>query len=183
MSIDIKEIQEGAAEARETAADVATGAIVDMVGAATHPVTTARRTARRLERQGDPVNTQIRRQVTRTRNDVAEAVDDVVSGNLAQRIALKGIRATKNRARRKDIVGDVLYVGLSLLHRGLSTTVHQLNKFEDASQPPPRSASASPARRSGTGRVRRGARSSTRRATGTARRATRRVAGTARRTA
>ena len=170
MSIDIKESQEGAAEARETAADVATGAIVDMVGAATHPVSTARRTARRLERQGDPVNTRIRRQVTRTRHEVADAVDDVVSGNLAQRIALKGIRATKNRARRKDIVGDVLYVGLSFLHRGLSTTVHQLNKLEDASQPPARNASASVARRSNSGRARRSGRTGTRRAVGSARR-------------
>ena len=176
MSIDIKEIQEGAAEAQETVADVATGAIVDMVGAATHPVSTVRRTARRLERQGDPVNTQIRRQVTRTRHEVAEAVEDVVSGNLAQRLALKGIRATKNRARRKDIVGDVLYVGISLLHRGLSTTVHGLNKFEDASQPPARSASASPARRSTATRTRRGARRPVRRTSGSARRATRRVA-------
>jgi len=155
MSIDIKEIQEGAAEARETVADVATGAIVDVVGAATHPVTTARRTVRRLKRQGDPVNTRIGRQVTRTRREVKEAVDDVVSGNLAQRLALKGIRATRNRARRQDIVGDVLYVGLSLLHRGLSDTLHQLNKLEDASQPPARSASAAPTRRASTGRSRR----------------------------
>jgi hypothetical protein len=176
MSIDIKEIQEGAAEARETVADVATGAIVEMVGAASHPVSSARRTARRLERQGDPVNTQIRRQVTRTRKEVAEAVDDVVRGNLAERLALKGIRATKNRARRKDIVGDVLYVGLSLLHRGLNGTLRKLNKFEGASQPPARNASASPARRSTTSRARRSAGSTIQRATSSARRAPRRVA-------
>jgi hypothetical protein len=166
MSIDIKEIREGAAEAQETVADVATGAIVDLVDAATHPVSTARRTARRLERKGEPVNQEIRRQVsrrvTRTRKEVVEAVDDVVSGNLAERLALTGIRATRNRARREDIVGDVLYVGLSLLHRGLRGTVRQLNKLEGASQPPARSGStarsASPARRSTAGRTRRRAR-------------------------
>jgi hypothetical protein len=111
---------------------------------------------------------------------VAEAVEDAVSGNLAERLALKGIRATKNRARRQDILGDVLYVGLSLLHRGVSVTLRQLNKLEDASQPPARtgatSRSASPARRSSTGRARRSTRG---RARGTARR----VTGTARRTA
>ncbi len=156
MSIDIQEIQEGVAEAQETAAGVATGAVVDLVDKATHPITTVRKTARRLERKGEPVNAEIRRQVTRTRKEVAEtvaeAVDGVVSGSLAERLALKGIRATRNRARRLDIVGDVLYVGLSLFHRGVGDTRRRLSKLEDASQPPARSGaggrSASPARRS-----------------------------------
>ena len=82
MSIDIQEIQEGAAEAQETVADIATGAVVDIVEKATHPVSTARKTARRLERKGEPVNTQLKRQVTRTRHEVEDAVEDVVSGNL-----------------------------------------------------------------------------------------------------
>ncbi len=178
MSINIREIQEGAAEAQAPVADVATGAIVDVVDAASHPVSTARKTARRLERKGEPVNTRLRRQATRTRQQVMESVDDVVSGNLAERLALKGIRVTKARARRQDIVGDVLYVGLSLLHSGLRSTLHQLNKFEDASQPPARgserrSRSSSPARRA-----------TARRATaGRTRRATRRVATAAGRSA
>ncbi len=152
MSIDIQEIQEGAAEAQETVTDVATGAVVDLVDKATHPVSTVRKTARRLERKGDPVNTQIKRQITRTRHEVEETVEDVVSGNLAERLALKSIRATKARARRLDIVGDVLYVGLSLFHRGVGGTRRRLSKLEDASQPPSRNGSstrtASPARRS-----------------------------------
>jgi hypothetical protein len=177
MSINIREIQEGAAEAQDTMADVATGAIVDMVDAASHPISTARKTARRLERKGDPVNTRLRRQATRTRHQVMESVDDALSGNLAERLALRGIRLTKARARRKDIVGDVLYVGLSLLHRGLRNTLHELNKFEDASQPPARgSERTSPARRST-------ARRPTRSSVGRTRRATRRVASAARRSA
>ncbi|HEX6348469.1 MAG TPA: hypothetical protein VF160_03670 [Candidatus Dormibacteraeota bacterium] len=151
MSIDIQEIQEGVAEAQETVADVATGAIVDVVDKATHPITSVRRTARRLERKGDPVNTQIKRQVTRTRHEVEDAVEDVVSGNLAERVAIRSLRATKNRARRLDIVGDVLYVGLSLFHRGVGGTRRRLSKLEDASQPPARNGSttrtASPSRR------------------------------------
>jgi|SRR5690349_17910314 hypothetical protein len=159
MSIDIQEIQEGAAEAQETVADVATGAVVDLVDKATHPVSTVRKTARRLERKGDPVNTQIKRQVTRTRHEVEETVEDVVSGNLAERLALQSIRATRNRARRLDIVGDVLYVGLSLFHRGVGVTRRRLSKLEDASNPPARNGSAartaSPARRSSRTRTRR----------------------------
>jgi hypothetical protein len=188
MSINIKEIQEGVAEAQDTMANVATGAIVDMVDAASHPVSSVRKTARRLERQGDPVNTQLRRQATRTRNQVMESVDDVVSGNLAERLALRGIRLTKARARRKDIVGDVLYVGLSLLHRGLRNTLHELNKFEDASQPPARGSersprSSSPARRSTAGRARNSGTTRTRSTARRARRTTRRVATAARRSA
>jgi hypothetical protein len=198
MSINIREIQEGAAEAQDTMADVATGAIVDMVDAASHPVSTVRKTARRLERKGEPVNTQLRRQATRTRHQVMDSVDDVVSGNLAERLALRGIRLTKARARRQDIVGDVLYVGLSLLHRGLRNTLHELNKFEDASQPPARggertsrtnSRPASPARRSTArrrstaSRTRQSVTARTRNAAGRTRRATRRVAAAARRSA
>lgn len=191
MSIDIKEIQEGAAEAQDTMANVATGAIVDMVDAASHPVSTVRKTARRLERKGDPINTQLRRQATRTRNEVMESVEDVVSGNLAERIALRGIRLTKARARRQDIVGDVLYVGLSLLHRGLRNTLHELNKFEDASVPPARGGerpSSSPARRatarrSTASRTRQSATMRTRNTARRARRTTRRVATAARRSA
>jgi hypothetical protein len=154
-------------------ANVATGAIVDIVDAASHPVSTVRKTARRLERKGDTVNTQLRRQATRTRREVIQSVDDAVSGNLAERLALQGIRLTRARARRQDIVGDVLYVGLSLFHRGLRTTVQGLNKLEDATQPPARgsarsSRSSSPAR-GGTAKTR-----GTRRRT--VRRATRRVA-------
>ena len=182
MSINIKDIQEGTAEAQDTMANLATGAIVDIVDAASHPVSRVRKTARRLERQGDPVNTQLRRQATRTRHQVMESVDDVVSGNLAERMALRGIRLTKARARRQDIVGDVLYVGLSLLHRGLRNTLHELNKFEDASQPPARgsersSRPSSPARRS-TAR-----RSTARRATARTRSAGRRTRSTTRRVA
>jgi len=138
MSIDINEIQEGAAEVQDTVADVATGAVVDIVDKATHPITTVRKTARRLERKGEPVNTEIKRQVARTRHQVEDAVEEVVSGSFAERLALRGIRVTKNRARRQDIVGDVLYIGLSLFHQGLTGTRRRLGKLEDATRLPVR---------------------------------------------
>ncbi|HEX6547539.1 MAG TPA: hypothetical protein VF134_02210 [Candidatus Dormibacteraeota bacterium] len=160
MGIDVKEIRDSTMEAEETMAGAATGAIVTAVDAATHPG----RTIRRLERRGEPVNRSLRRQANRTADDIQEAAVDVVSGNLAERITLAGIRLAKSRARRKDVIGDVLSAGLSVLHRGLSATAHEVGKFEKATEPPsrPTARRTSPARRSST-RTTRSRRSTARR--------------------
>lgn len=172
MGIDIREMREGAVEAQDTAANVTTGAIVGLVGAATDPIGTVRKTVRRLDRAGDPVNTQLRRRATQTRNEVSETAGDVVSGNLAQRFALHGISMVKDRARRKDVVGDVLFLGLTYLHRGLQGYRSEVGKFETALQPPVRNGetrNSGSARRSTTTRARRTAATARRTAKRTAR--------------
>lgn len=161
MSIDIKEVRnetrEGAGEARETVTNAATGAVVSMMDAATDPVGTARREVRRLARRGEPVNRRVAQRVERTTDEVIETADDVVSGNLAVRLALNGIRVVRNRSRRKDVIGDVLHGGLSLVNTVLDGTARELGKFQQATQPPSRSAERrpSPARRSPARRARR----------------------------
>src|SRR5579871_3895240 len=181
MSIDIKEMRTDTAHAEETLANAATGAVVSMAGAAADPVGTTRRQIRRLSKQGEPVNRRISRRAERTAENIAETADDVVSGNLAERVALRGIRIVRNRARRRDMFGDVLYGGLSLLNSVLDGTARELNKFQDASQPPARGSEhrSSPARLS-TSRRRTAAANRVTRAT---RRTTRSVATRTRRTA
>jgi hypothetical protein len=178
MGIDVKEIREATMEADATMADAATGAVVTAVDAAVHPVRSVEKGVRRLRKRGEPVNRQLRRQASRTAADVPEITVDVVSGNLAERITLTGLRIARDRARRRDVIGDVLTAGLSVIHRGLSATVHEVGKFEKATEPPTRNGarSSSPARRSTTARSRR----TTSRKTTTTRRTTR---STARRTA
>ncbi len=183
MSVDVKEmrseIREGAAEAQETMTNAATGAVVSVVEAAADPVGTARKEVRRLAKRGEPVNRRLGREAENTAEDVAGAVDDVVSGNLAERVALRGIKVLRNRARRRDIFGDVLYGGLNLFNTVLDGTARELNKFQDASQPPNRDGDRrrSPARRSTRSRSRSAA------ARGSARSTAARASGTARRSA
>lgn len=154
MSIDVKQIREGVTETEETLANAATGAIVSAVGAAANPVSTVRRTVRRLEKRGEPVNRRLERRVERTTEDALDMTVDVVSGNLAERITLAGIRIARDRARRRDMVGDVLFRGMELIHRGLSGYAREVGKFETATEPPARNGERSPARRSASARPR-----------------------------
>lgn len=121
MSIDVKDIRETVSESEETLADATTGAVVSAVEAATDPVTTVRKTVRRLEKRGEPVNRRIERRVERTANRALGTASDVVTLKLAERLTLRGIRMAKDRARRRDTVGDVLFRGFEILHRGLDS--------------------------------------------------------------
>lgn len=177
MSVDVREMREGVVDAEETMANAATGAIVSVVDAATDPVGAVRKTVRRLEKRGGPVNRRLERRVERAAEDAADTTVDVVSGNLAERVTLAGIRVVKNRARRRDVVGDVLFRGVELVHKGLNAYAGELSKFQNATEPPTRNGerSSSPARRSARGR--------TRRAAGTSRRSTNRSTRTSSRAA
>ena len=183
MGIDIKEIRDDAMDAEKTMADAATGAIVSVVDAATHPVGTARKSVRRLAKRGEPVNRRVERRVSRTSGNVAEATIDVVSGNLAERVALFGIRMVRDRSRKQDMLGDVLHRGLDFFNTALDGTAKELGKFQKASEPPTRSGErkSSPARRSTSTRARATARSTRRTTTTRTKRTTSRAKSTARR--
>ena len=160
MSVDVKEIREGVTESEETLANVATGAIASAADAAGSPVSTVRKTVRRLERRGEPINRRIERRVERATDRALDVTVEVVSGNLAERITLAGIRMARDRARRRDTVGNVLFRGMELLHSGLRSYAREVGKFETATEPPARSGerSGSAARRSSRSRPRRAAR-------------------------
>ena len=192
MGIDIKEMRDGTIEAERTMADATTGVVVSVVDAATDPVGTVRKSVRRLARRGEPVNRRVERRVNRTADEVTEVTVDVVSGNLAERVALYGIRLLRDRSRRQDVVGDVLFRGLTLFNTALDGTASELGKFQKASEPPTRNGErrSAPARRSTSSRARATGRSVSRRASSarstaksTTKSATRSTTSRARRTA
>lgn len=156
MSVDIKEMRNEATQAEETVANTATGAVVSMASAMADPVGTTRRQVRKLSRRGEPVNRRVARRAERTAEEIGDTADDIVSGNLAERIALRGIRRVRNRARRTDLLGDVLHGGLSLVNTVLEGTARELGKFREASKPPARTGGrrTSSARRSTARRAR-----------------------------
>jgi hypothetical protein len=171
MSIDVKEVRDGVVDTEKAFANVATGAILSAVDAASNPIATARKTARRLEKRGEPVNRRLERRAERTGERAVEATVDVVSGNLAERLTLAGIRLAKARARRRDPIGDVVFRAMELVHRGLKNYVDEVQKFQTATEPPTRNGEhrASPARRSSARRTTRAAARTTRTRRSTAR--------------
>src|SRR5918912_2977236 len=81
-------------------ADLATGAIVGVADAATHPLQTLRNQARQLRRRGQPVNEDLVKDAGAAGEQFAETGEEVASGRLAERIALQGVRLVKQQARR-----------------------------------------------------------------------------------
>jgi len=185
MELEVKDVTDQAKETEATLADAATGVVVAMADAASHPFRTARREVRRLERQGAPVNRKLDRNVKRAAGEAAEFTEDVIDGTLPERWALTGIRVLKNRARRKDTVGELLFRGFQVVNGGLERYLKTVQRFEDATEPPARGSGSSGARKpttAGTARsTARKARSTARRARSTATRARTRTRSTARR--
>lgn len=65
----------------------------------------------------------------------------------AERLATQGLGAVKRRARRQDLIGKATYRTLSVVHEGLGSAAHGLERLAEASQPPVRgTARQAPAR-------------------------------------
>lgn len=179
MELEVKDVTNQAKATESTLADAATGVVIAMADAATHPARTVRREVRRLERQGAPVNRKLDRNAKRAAGDAAEFTEDVIDGTLPERWALSGIRVLKNRARRKDTVGELLFRGFQVVNGGLERYLKTVQRFEGATEPPSRGSSSSAARERTTARR---ARTTARRARSTATQTRTRTRSTARRT-
>ena len=174
MAVEIKETTESAVENVVMGADLVTGAAVTVAEtverAISHPV----REARKIERRGAAAN-------KRFSKDVAGLMDgtvEVVEAMMPEKVALFGIHAIKDRARRKDLIGDVAYRTLELVNGGLEAVVGTLTRLERATKPPTRPGTTHlrPSRP-----VRKAARSAKRTVRGTATRTAASVRSTARR--
>jgi hypothetical protein len=176
MAVDIKETSgstvENAVENMTLAADFVTGSAVtvaDNVGRAVgHPV----REARKIERRGAAANKRFSRDVAGFVGDTTEAIDAM----MPEKVALLGIQAIKDRARRKDLVGDVAYRALELVNGGLEAVLGTLNRLERATTPPTRPGTSrtrtAPSVKKAAGSARRTGRRSTSAAIKSARRGT-----------
>lgn len=119
-------------------ADIATGAVLGVAGAASHPLQTIRGQARGLRRRGEPVNEEIARSAYGTGRQVYETGEGVASGRLPERFALEGVRLVKRQARRDDVIGDIAYGALSAINSVVKRAMGTLSKFESDSEPPRR---------------------------------------------
>jgi len=148
-------------------ADLLAGATAAAVETVTHPV----RAIRKLERKGAPINHELRTSTVRQVGAAAETLQ----GYLPERVLLTGLRFVKERARRKDLIGQVAFRTLEILNDGFGAVTTVVKRMERASEPPRRGAAKSP-----LGTTARQARTATRKTVakvvgtgrGTARRAT-----------
>jgi len=138
MAVEIRETSESAIEnAVENVtmgADLVTGAAVTVAENVTRAVSHPVREARKIERRGAAANKRFSR-------DVADFVDDTTEtfdAFMPEKVALLGIHAIKDRARRKDLIGDVAYRTLELVNGGLEAVLGTLNRLEKATTPPTR---------------------------------------------
>lgn len=153
MELEVKDVTGQAKDAESTLADAATGVVLSMADAATHPVRTVRREVRKLERKGAPVNRRVDRQVKRAAGEAAEFTEDVIDGTAPERWALTGIRMLKDRARRKDTLGDLLYQGLAVVNGGLERYLKTVQRFESATTPPAKGSGSTSSGRTGARRA------------------------------
>jgi hypothetical protein len=138
MAVEIKETTdngvENLVENAVMGADLVTGAAVTVAEnvnrAINHPV----REARKIERRGAAANKRFSRDVA----DFVEDTSDVFEAVMPEKVALLGIHAIKDRARRKDLIGDVAYRTLELVNGGLEAVLGTLNRLERATTPPTR---------------------------------------------
>ena len=134
MAVDIKETTENAVENVVMGADLVTGAAVTVAENVTRAINNPVREARKFERRGASANKQLSKDVADFVDDTAEAIGAM----MPEKVALRGIHAIKDRARRKDVIGDFAYRWLELVNGGLEMMLGTLTRLERATQPPTR---------------------------------------------
>jgi len=142
MAVEIKETNnsavESAVEGAVTGADLVSGAAVTVAENVTRAISHPVREARKIERRGAAANKRLGKDVAGFVDDTAEAIDAI----MPEKVALLGIHAIKDRARRKDLIGDVAYRTLELVNGGLEAVLGTLNRLEKATTPPTRPGTA-----------------------------------------
>jgi hypothetical protein len=138
MAVEIKETTEktvdNIVENAVMGADLVTGAAVTVAENVTRTVSHPVREARKIERRGAAANKRFGKDVAGLMVDTVEVIDAM----MPEKVALRGIHVIKDRARRKDLIGDVAYRTLELVNGGLEAVLGTLNRLERATEPPTR---------------------------------------------
>jgi hypothetical protein len=176
MSIDLgkttRKASENTIETGLMGADLVTGTAVTIADNVSEAIAHPTRTANKLERRGSPANQDLARAAEDLYQDGVEAIEAL----MPEKIAIRGLRLIKDRARRRDLVGDVAYRSLEIFNGGLELVLRPLTRLERASEPPARPSpnrvrTPRPFRRA-AGSTSSAARSTSRRVRSTARRGT-----------
>lgn len=121
-----------------SAGDIAVGATAEAVEASTDSAKAVNRQATRLERRGAPLNRRLRRQVERATEQAFQTTVGVFDGTIPGQLVLRGVGVVKDRARERDLIGEVAFRYLQLVHGGVGKAARSLARLEDATTPPGR---------------------------------------------
>ena len=121
-------VEEFAVGAAKTAAEVATD-----------PVRAARKQAKSFERKGTPTVRRINRQLNAMLPDRLEIFGVQVNGRLPEKMAIKGLHGIRAQAKRQDVVGNVAKRTLRIFNGSFKTIAKTATRFEQASDPTPKS--------------------------------------------
>ena len=128
--------------------EVAIGAAESAAEVATNPVGAARKQVRNFERKGTPAVRRINRRISAMLPDRVIVFGLQVDDRFPEKLAIKGLHAVRDQARRQDMVGGVAKRTLKLFNGSFKTIARTATRFEEASQlTPKREAPARPARK------------------------------------
>jgi hypothetical protein len=182
MAVEIKETTDktvdNIVENAVMGADLVTGAAVIVAENVTRTINHPVREARKIERRGAAASKRFSKDAAAFMDDTVEVIDAI----MPEKVALLGIHAIKDRARRKDLIGDVAYRTLELVNGGLEAVLGTLNRLERATQPPTRPGTTHTRPARPVRKAARGARRTVRATASSARSTVRRGTGSARRT-
>jgi hypothetical protein len=181
MAVEIKDTTEktvdNIVENAVMGADLVTGAAVTVAENVTRTINHPVREARKIERRGAAANKRFSKDVAAFMDDTVEVIDAI----MPEKVALFGIHAIKDRARRKDLIGDVAYRTLELVNGGLEAVLGTLTRLERATEPPTRPGTTHTRRARPVRKAARSAKRTVRATAGSARSTVRRGTASARR--
>lgn len=131
-----------------TVEEVAVGAAEAAGQVVTDPVGAARKQARNLERRGTPAVRRINRRISAMLPDKVKLFGVQVDDRIAEKLAIKGLHAVRDQARRDDVFGGVAKRTLKIFNGSFKTIARTASRLEEASQlTPKREVERKPARR------------------------------------
>lgn len=113
--------------------EVAVGAAEAAAEVATHPVSSARKQVKNLERKGTPAVRQINRRISALLPDRVTVLGIELNGRFPEKLAIKGLQAVRGQARRPDVVGDVAKQTLRIFNGSFKTIARTATRLEEAS--------------------------------------------------
>ena len=123
MSDTVTTVEEVAIGAAESAADVAS-----------HPLKSARKQVKNLERKGTPTVRRINRRLSALIPEKVSVFGLEVNGKLPEKIAIRGLHLVKLQAKRKDVVGDVAKRTLKIFNGSFKTIARAATRLEQATE-------------------------------------------------
>jgi hypothetical protein len=127
-----------------TLEEVAVGAAEAAAEVAFNPVDAARKQVRSFERKGTPAVRRVNRRISAMLPEKVTVFGLQVDDRLPEKLAIRGLHAVRDQARRQDAVGGVAKRTLRIFNGSFKTLARTATRLEEASQLAPKRESSPP---------------------------------------